>query len=78
MAYRIGRGSLTERWEPRPGACPNIRGWITIDRDFPARGSLAIGLDEDDRRRRVGVGPVEICPGSPLLHSERRTTEETN
>ena len=33
---RIGRGSLTGRWEPRPGACPNIRGGITINRALRA------------------------------------------
>ena len=33
MAERVGRGSLTGRWEPRPGACPNIRGGITIERN---------------------------------------------
>lgn len=36
MAERVGRGSLTGRWEPRPGACPNIRGGITIQRDLSA------------------------------------------
>ena len=25
MAERVGQGTLTGRWEPRPGACPNIR-----------------------------------------------------
>ena len=30
IGERIGRGSLTGRWEPRPGACPNIRGGITL------------------------------------------------
>jgi hypothetical protein len=39
MAERIGRGSLTGRWEPRPGAC-NIRGSITIERDLPAKTKL--------------------------------------
>ena len=32
MTEHAGRGSLTVRWEPRPGACPNIRGGITIAR----------------------------------------------
>ena len=36
---RVGRGSLTRRWEPRPGACPNIRGG-TIDRALPAKTKL--------------------------------------
>jgi len=40
MADRAGRGSLTGRWEPRPGACPNIRGGITIERDLPAGTEL--------------------------------------
>jgi hypothetical protein len=40
MAERAGRGSLTGRWEPRPGACPSIRGGITIERDIPARTRL--------------------------------------
>ena len=58
MAERVGRGSLTGRWEPRPGACPNIRGGITIERDLPAEHqALADGLDQDDRRGRVCVGP---------------------
>jgi len=34
VAERVGRGSLTGWWEPRPGACPNIRGGITIERDL--------------------------------------------
>ena len=37
---RAGRGSLTGRWQPRPGACPNIRGGITIERDLPAKTKL--------------------------------------
>jgi hypothetical protein len=40
MAERVGRGSLTGTWEPRPGACPNIRGGITIDRDLRAGTKL--------------------------------------
>ncbi len=36
VAERVGRGSLTGRWEPRPGTCPNIRGGMTIERDLPA------------------------------------------
>jgi hypothetical protein len=40
MPERIGRGSLTGRWEPRPGACPNIRGGITIERNLPAKTKL--------------------------------------
>ena len=40
MAERVGRGSLTGRWQPRPGACPNIRGGITIERDLPAGTQL--------------------------------------
>ena len=39
-AERVGRGSLTGRWKPRPGACPNIRGGITIERDLPANTRL--------------------------------------
>jgi hypothetical protein len=37
---RVGRGSLTGRWEPRPGGPPNIRGGITIERDLPANTRL--------------------------------------
>ncbi len=40
MAERIGRGSITGRWEPRPGGCPNIRGGIKIERDLPANTEL--------------------------------------
>ena len=40
MAERVGGGSLTGRWEPRPGVCPNIRGGITIERDLPAGTKL--------------------------------------
>jgi hypothetical protein len=37
---RVGRGSLTGKWEARPGACPNIRGGITIERDLRAGTKL--------------------------------------
>ena len=38
VAEGVGRGSLTGgRWGPRPGACPNVRGGITIERDLPAK-----------------------------------------
>jgi hypothetical protein len=40
LVDRVGRGSLTGRWEPRPRACPNIRGGITIERDVPAGAQL--------------------------------------
>jgi hypothetical protein len=40
MAERVGRGSLTGRWEPRLGARPNIRGGITIERDVPGGAQL--------------------------------------
>ena len=40
MAKRVGQGSLTGRWQPRPGARPNIRGGITIDRDLRAGTKL--------------------------------------
>ena len=40
MAERVGKGSLSGRWKPRPGACPNIRGGITIERDLPAKTKL--------------------------------------
>jgi hypothetical protein len=40
MAERVGRGSLTGRWEPRPRAYPNIRGGITIERNLPAGAQL--------------------------------------
>src|ERR1700675_1846399 len=39
-AARVGRGSLTGRWKPRLGACSNIRGGITIERDLPANTRL--------------------------------------
>ena len=38
--YRVGKGSLTGHWKPRPGACPNIRGGITIERDLRAGSRL--------------------------------------
>ena len=37
---RVGKGSLTGRWEPRLGGCPNIRGGITIDRNLRAGTKL--------------------------------------
>jgi Toprim domain len=40
MAERVGQGTLTGRWEPRPGACANIRGGITIERDLPVKTKL--------------------------------------
>jgi hypothetical protein len=40
MAERAGKGSLTGRWKPRPGNCPNIRGGVTIERDLPANTRL--------------------------------------
>jgi hypothetical protein len=40
MTERIGKGSMTGRWQPRPGACPNIRGGITIERDLRAGTKL--------------------------------------
>ena len=40
FATRVGRGTLTGRWKPRPGSCPNIRGGITIARDLPANTRL--------------------------------------
>jgi hypothetical protein len=40
MPEHVGRGSLTGRWEPRPGTCLNIRGGITIERDIPANSTL--------------------------------------
>jgi hypothetical protein len=36
MAESVGRGSLTGRWQRRPGARPNIHGGITIERDLRA------------------------------------------
>ncbi len=39
MGERIGRGSLTGRWEPRLGGS-NIRGGITIERDLRANTQL--------------------------------------
>ena len=39
---RVGRGSLTGRWEPRPRGRPNIRGGITIERDLPANTRLLL------------------------------------
>jgi hypothetical protein len=40
VAERVGRGSLSGRWQRRPGACPNIRGGITIERDLRAGTKL--------------------------------------
>ena len=40
MVERVGRGSLTGRWESRPGGRPNIRGGITIERALPAKTKL--------------------------------------
>jgi hypothetical protein len=40
MAERVGKGSLTGRWKPRTGNCPNIRGGVTIERDLPANTRL--------------------------------------
>ena len=40
MVERVGRGSLTGRWESQPGACPNIRGGITLERALPAKTKL--------------------------------------
>jgi hypothetical protein len=40
VAERAGKGSLTGRWKPRPGNCPNIRGGFTIERDLPANTRL--------------------------------------
>jgi hypothetical protein len=40
MAERVGKGSLSGRWQARPRACPNIRGGITIERDLPANTRL--------------------------------------
>jgi hypothetical protein len=40
MADRVGKGSLTGRWKPAPGARPNIRGGVTIERDLPANTRL--------------------------------------
>ena len=37
---RVGRGTLSGQWQPWPGACPNIRGGITIERDLPASTRL--------------------------------------
>jgi hypothetical protein len=37
---RVGQGSLTGRWKPRPGSCPNIRGGIMIECDLPANTRL--------------------------------------
>ncbi|MGD0420234.1 MAG: hypothetical protein ABSA68_11770 [Xanthobacteraceae bacterium] len=40
MTECVGRGQLTGTWAPRPGACPNIRGGITIERDIAAKTKL--------------------------------------
>lgn len=40
MTERVGRGTLTGKWKPRPGSSPNIRGGITIERDLPANARL--------------------------------------
>jgi hypothetical protein len=58
MAERVGRGSLTGRWEPRLRGCPNIRGGITIECDLPAKTKLWL---TGYRRRRVCPVLVEIA-----------------
>jgi hypothetical protein len=56
MAERVGQGTLTDRWEPRPGACPNIRGGITLERDLPAKPSFWLtGWGKAIRWRVVSV-----------------------
>ena len=40
MAKRVGKGTLTGQWQPRPGACPNIRGGITIEQALKAGTKL--------------------------------------
>jgi hypothetical protein len=40
MAEFVARGTMTGRWQRRPGTCPNIRGGITIERDLPAKTKL--------------------------------------
>ena len=87
MTEPVGRGSLTGRWEPRPGACPNIRGGITIDRDLPAKTKLwltgwtktvarrrgCVGTGGDRRRRRE-VKPVirSATPPAERMRQYRR------
>ena len=53
MAEPVGRGSLTGRWQRRSGACPNIRGGITIERDLRAGTKLTIEID------RFVIGQLE-------------------
>ena len=40
MTERIGQVTLTGRWEPRPGAQPNMRGGITLERALPVETRL--------------------------------------
>jgi hypothetical protein len=40
MAKRVGQGTLTGRWERRPGAYQSIRCGITLEHDLPAKTKL--------------------------------------
>ena len=40
MVERVGRGSLPGGGSLRPGACPNIRGGVTLERALPAKTKL--------------------------------------
>ena len=54
MGKDVGQGSLTGKWEPRPGARPNIRGHARTG-SAGENQALADGLDQEDRRRPVRV-----------------------
>src|SRR5436190_3243979 len=67
MAEHVGRGSLTGRWKPRQGACPNIRGGIMIERDVPAGAQLwlmgssrNVALDQDRKSTRLNSSHTVI------------------
>ena len=64
----IGRGSLTGRWEPRPGACPNIRGGITLERALPARPLRRHQGVRNEIIRRF-LTKVDTCPPVPRRQS---------
>jgi hypothetical protein len=59
MTERIGRGTLTGRWEPRRGACPNIRGGITLERALPAKTKLWL----TGWTKSIAGGPVRVALG---------------
>jgi hypothetical protein len=80
MVERVGRGSLTGRWEPRAGACPKHP-----RRDYARTGSagenqaLANGVDQGDRWRRIrfahGGDRRRRREVQPMIRSPARAAE---